>query len=140
MYIAPKTAVAAEAAAAANVCAIYRMYIARERRRTNEYEYMRCIEEATDVVMALASQVRHDPLDSPRVHPTNASDHVAQPYALTLLAIMARHVFLVITICSTLAPCMDYCRRLWSPAADHQENAFHFSVAIPRFRSPIAET
>ena len=49
VYIAPKTVVAAEAAAAANVCAIYRMYIARERRRTNEYEYMKCIEEATDV-------------------------------------------------------------------------------------------
>ena len=50
VYIAPKTAVAAEAAAAANACAIYRMYIAREKRGTNEYEYMKCIEEATDVV------------------------------------------------------------------------------------------
>ena len=83
VYIAPRTAVAAEAAAAANVCAIYRMCIAQEKiTRTNEYEYMKCIEETTDVVMALAAQVRHDPLDSPRVHPTNASDQVAQPYAL----------------------------------------------------------
>ena len=84
-------------------------------------------------VDALAAQVRHDPLDSPRVHPTNASDQVAQPYALNTTSYNGpAYQHWIVTVVGRVSACIAVaCRRMGAHLGARSTHAGKARVGSP---------